>query len=117
MTNQEIGKLIRQRRLDLSVSMEKEAEECGVSKSTICRWESGYIEKIKRSHIYMLSRCLYIPVDILLGDSIEPIKIEDAKIISLRIKIKNSIDSISNKELLEEINDYISFVNKEKKGS
>lgn len=62
-----IGLLIKQKRLDLGMKLEDLAKRVGVSAATVSRWESGKIDDMKRSRIKALSDTLGIPVYILMG--------------------------------------------------
>ncbi len=106
MTNKEIGSLLRERRIDLKYSLEDVAKYCGLSKSTISRWETGRIEEIKRGHIYLLSRILYLPIEILLGLETNE-EIESADIINKRNKIAEMLVKIKDLKDLENIELYI----------
>lgn len=116
MNNIEIGKFIRDRRLSMHISLEQVANICGVSKSTASRWETGNIGKIKRSHIYLLSQILYIPVETILGIETEK-TIDPPEVIISRNNIKKEIDEISNLEELSKIDKFIKTFILDKKES
>lgn len=120
MSSYDIGKFLKDRRISLNLSLNQIAIYCGVSKSTVSRWESGFIDKIKRGHIYMLSQKLRIPVEIILGLETNQ-EIEPADIVLKREEITNNVNNIKNLEDLENIITYINvFINKkgdEKNGS
>ena len=52
---------IKERRLDLGLSMKKVAEHVGVSEGTISRWESGNIKNMRRDKIIALAEVLQVP--------------------------------------------------------
>ncbi len=57
---------INQRRKDLGLTLEKIADYVGVSKSTVKKWESGYIKNMGRDKIMLLAEILQVsPLDIL----------------------------------------------------
>ena len=58
MDNKAIGLRIEQRRKQLSLTLEFVANEVGVAKSTIMRYERGTIEKIKLPVIEAIARVL-----------------------------------------------------------
>lgn len=106
MTDREVGELIKNRRMELHLSMEDIANQVGINKSTVCRWESGEIKTIKRSHICLLSQILYIPIEILVGiDTTE--KLISSDIINARNKIINKVNKIEDKQELKNIEKYI----------
>lgn len=69
MTNIEIGKRIKQRRLDLNFTQGDIANEIGVAISTIQRYETGAIDKIKLPVIEAIARVLRVNPDWLIGKS------------------------------------------------
>lgn len=65
-----IGYAIANRRIELGISQEELAKAVGVSKSSICRWESGNISNMRRDRIYKLAEALKIsPLDLLEEDT------------------------------------------------
>ena len=60
MDNKAIGLRIEQRRKQLSLTLEFVANEVGVAKSTIMRYERGTIEKIKLPVIEAIARVLEV---------------------------------------------------------
>ena len=98
MTDLEIGQLLRERRLALSLSLEYIGSCCGVSKSTVSRWETGNISKIKRSHIYLLSKILFLPVETILGVETDK-KIIPANLINKRRSILEKLNKCSMEQL------------------
>ena len=57
---------ISQRRSELGLTLEKIADYVGVSKSTVKKWESGYIKNMGRDKIVLLAEILQVsPLDIL----------------------------------------------------
>lgn len=65
-----IGYAIANRRIELGISQEELAKAVGVSKSSICRWESGNISNMRRDRIYKLAEALKIsPLDLLKNET------------------------------------------------
>lgn len=61
-----ISNLIKNRRLELGLTMKEIANYVGVSEGTISRWESGEIKNMKRNKIAKLSQILKIsPLDLM----------------------------------------------------
>lgn len=54
----DIGEKIKQRRLELGLTLEEVGSMVGVSKSTVMKWETGYIENMKRDKIALLAKAL-----------------------------------------------------------
>lgn len=65
----EIGKLIFTRRKELNLTLEEIGNAVGVSKSTVKKWESGFIANIKRDKIAALANILQISPVSLIDDS------------------------------------------------
>lgn len=106
MGNIDIGIYLRQRRISLGLSLEQIANYCGVSKSTVSRWENGKIDEIKRGHIYLLSKKLHIPVEVILGLQTTE-HIEPADIVLKREKIINLLLQMKNKDQIEQVEKFI----------
>lgn len=105
MENESIGVIIHNRRKELGITLEQIGNACGVNKSTIMRWEKGIAKDIKRSHIEILSKLLYIPIPMLLG--IEEVELESAEIVLKRNEIVKKINEIKDLSKLENIKKYI----------
>jgi len=64
-----IGKIIAERRAELGLTLEQIGAAVGVSKSTVKKWEDGYISNMKRDKIESLSRVLMIdPISLITGE-------------------------------------------------
>lgn len=64
--------IIRNRRIELELTMKEVADAVGVSEATVCRWESGEIENMKRDKIVALSDVLRLPPTVIMGLEEEP---------------------------------------------
>ena len=65
----DIGHIINQRRLFLGLTLEDVGNAVGVSKSTVKKWEDGYISNMKRDKISELAKVLKIsPVVLITGE-------------------------------------------------
>lgn len=53
-----LGELIHIRRKELNLTLEEVGNAVGVSKSTVRKWETGYISNMKRDKIALLSKTL-----------------------------------------------------------
>lgn len=57
---------IHARRQELGLSLEEVGKICGVSKSTVKKWETGYIENMRRDKVALLASALKVsPLEIL----------------------------------------------------
>ena len=106
MENKDIGKILRNRRISLRLTMKQVAEKCFVSEATVSRWETGEIKNIKRGSIYLLSEALYLPIETILGiDS--NVEIVPSVLILKRKEIYNLIEKIKNVKDLNKIEKFI----------
>lgn len=65
----DIGKMINQRRTELGLTLEDVGKVVGVSKSTVKKWEDGFISNMKRDKIALLAKVLQLnPVAFITGD-------------------------------------------------
>ena len=89
----QIGARIKQRRLELDLPMQYVADQMGVNKSTVQRYESGTIENTKKMVLEGLSRVLDVTPEWLLGetDKLDP-EVTDA----LEIRIRDSYQRIQS---------------------
>lgn len=65
----EIYKKIKQRRLELGLTLEEVAKVVGVSKATVSRWESGEITNMRRDRIANLAKVLNVEANFIMGIS------------------------------------------------
>ena len=56
----DLGKRIKERRLYLGLTLEEVGKKVGVTKSTVMKWETGYIENMKRDKIVSLAEALNV---------------------------------------------------------
>ena len=54
----EVKDIIRNRRLELDLTLEQIAQRVGVSKPTVMRWENGDIENMRADKIAKLAKAL-----------------------------------------------------------
>ena len=63
----EIGEKIFKRRKELKLTLEEVGNLVGVGKSTVRKWETGYIENMKRDKIALLAKALQVTPTYLMG--------------------------------------------------
>lgn len=74
-----VNELIANRRKELGLTLEEVADKVGVSKSTVKKWESGYIKNMRRDNMALLADALHIsPLD-LLGPDEDPKTADDIR--------------------------------------
>ena len=67
-----VNQIIKERRLQLGLTLEQVAEKVGVGKSTVRKWETGLIENMRRDNMQKLAEALNLnPLDLLELDTEE----------------------------------------------
>ena len=65
----DIGKMINQRRTELKLTLEQVGQAVRVGKSTVKKWEDGYISNMRRDKIALLAKVLKMnPVSFITGE-------------------------------------------------
>jgi repressor LexA len=62
-----IGAKLYNRRKELNMTLEDVAKIVGVSKSTVRKWETGYIANMKSDKISLLAKALQVPAGFIMG--------------------------------------------------
>lgn len=98
------GKIdLEQRRKELGLTLEDVGKFVGVSKSTVKKWETGYIDNMKRDKIALLSQILKVSPLAILG--IEPTE-KDREKKGVKIPVLGSIPAGIPIEAIEDVIDY-----------
>lgn len=63
----EVKDILRNRRIDLGLTLKEVATAVGVSEATVSRWESGDIENMRRDRIAALAAVLDISPGVIMG--------------------------------------------------
>lgn len=98
-TNEQIGRRLESRRLELNLTMQEVASRVGVARSTVQRYEKGKISKIKLPVIESFAAALSVNPSWLIG------KTEDKCVVrteSGRSVISLEVRSLSNDVLTQE---------------
>lgn len=66
-----IGEFINKRRLALNITLDEIGEAVGVGKSTVKKWETGYISNMKRDKIDKLAKILQVKPSVFLQTDID----------------------------------------------
>lgn len=106
MEDYDLGRIIRDRRIELKLSPEKVANACGVHRATYNRWENGSTKDIRRGHIETLSKMLYLPIEVLLGIE-KDVEVEEASVVLKRKEIIELLNNIKEEDKLNNIKKYI----------
>ena len=89
----EISKLISDRRKELGLTLEEVGKVVGVSKSTVKKWEDGFISNMKRDKIALLAKALKLnPVVLITGEEsvdYSPQSTEDSELQEYLEELKN----------------------------
>ncbi len=113
MTNSEIGRRIKITREELGLTLDDIATKLTLNKSTIQRYETGSIKKLKLPVIQAIARCLNVNPDWIIGKSDNKNDLEQTKSpsqLSDRDKaFVELIKSLTDDERVK-IADYIKYV-------
>ena len=63
----DIRDILRNRRIELHLTMKQIADAVGVSEGTVSRWESGDIDNMRRDKIAALSKALSLDPRVIMG--------------------------------------------------
>ena len=94
-----ISERIKQRRDELGISAETVAERCGVSPTTIYRYESGFIKNMRLDKVELLSKALSCSPAYLMGW-------DNEKITNSKYKQIEEILDEMNEEGIQKVYDY-----------
>ncbi len=83
------GEKLKNRRLELNLTLEEVGNMVGVAKSTVRKWETGMIENMKRDKITLLAKALQVSPAFIMG-------IEANESVTLETKEQQQINTISN---------------------
>lgn len=73
MSENELSRRIRELRTKHGLTLEQVAQQVGVGKSTVRKWETGFIENMRRDKIAKLAAALHTTPDYLMGWSDSPV--------------------------------------------
>ena len=111
-----IGTLIHNRRKELGLTLEDVGKAVGVSKSTVKKWETGFIANIKRDKIASLANVLDInPVSLITGDaeSVHNVQLKAAQneqpLTDKQQEIMNICSKLSNEDI-DKVIEYVEFI-------
>lgn len=72
MSNENIGAMIKDKRLALGLTLEEVGDEVGVGKSTVRKWENGLIKNMGRDKVAALAKVLGLsPAQLIQSDYID----------------------------------------------
>lgn len=101
--------IIYLKRKEHHLTLEEVAKAVGVSKSTVAKWETGYIENMKRDKIALLADVLKIdPIDLIKSDDPQMIHIPVKKSLTFNERIDLEIEDIEN----DHMNQIVSLLDK-----
>ena len=109
----EVGDLIKNRRKELGLTLEQVADQVGVSKSTVRKWETGYIKNMRRDRIAALSKVLNLsPIQLMGVDDLKKdVRLNFSANLKKHIKLNNlTIEDIAA-IVQREPSDVISWLN------
>jgi transcriptional regulator with XRE-family HTH domain len=109
-----ISNLIKQKRIQKNMTMEELALLLGVNQSTITRWETGNIKKIRPDKAPLLAKYLEIPLETLISEKNQKFLEESTRFLNKNNNYTNCIiqDGMNNIQInstshtVSKINDY-----------
>lgn len=104
------------RRKELGLTLEEVGKKVGVSKSTVKKWETGFIENMKRDKIALLAKALQVSPLFIMGVDADPNLSNDPEYVNFYIK-SNSQNNHSKDIVISlteacESKDYVAFIKK-----
>lgn len=99
-----LGEKIKQRRLELNLTLEDVGKLVGASKSTVMKWETGYIENMKRDKIALLAKALNVSPLWVMGLTDLKSNLTSTKAIPLLGTIAAGIPSLAEENIEEYFN-------------
>lgn len=100
-----VGELIHNRRKELKLTLEEVGNAVGVSKSTVRKWETGFISNMKRDKIALLAKTLNLSPAQLIVESNEEIE-ENNPNHELTEKY-NQLNKLGQSKLMEHLDDLL----------
>lgn len=97
MSINDIKKIIKNRRIELGLTMLEVSKAVGVSEATVSRWESGNIENMKLDKVSLLAKVLKLPPSVIMGWE------------ELETEAKNNYDRFLFEEQLKQLGCSIGF--------
>lgn len=99
----DIGNLIYNRRKELGLTLEEVGNAVGVSKSTVKKWENGFISNMRRDKIEKLAKVLEIsPVRILGIKTKTYLQPNDSQFMKL-INLYDSLNELGKEKAVERL--------------
>lgn len=99
----EVGNLIRNRRKELGLTLEEVGNAVGVSKSTVKKWEDGYITNMRRDKIQSLAKVLQInPVRLLGIKVVHMLQPDDPQFMRM-LTLFNSLNDVGKERAIERL--------------
>ncbi len=97
----EIGNKIKNRRKELSLTMNEVAQRVGVSEATVSRWESGDIVNMRRDKIVLLAKALEVSPAFIMdweNESSSPAPTPDKEDSKIDVMIATESKDLSDKD-------------------
>ena len=106
-----IGDKIRILRLERGYTLEELGNMVGVGKSTVRKWETGYIKDMRRDKIGKLAAALGVTPDYFLIDNAEPPAPDPLE--EKRQRLMSELAKLSEEDLLKVL-EYAKFITRDK---
>lgn len=104
------------RRKELGLTLEEVGKMVGVSKSTVKKWETGFIENMKRDKIALLAKALQVSPLYIMGIDADPELANDLEYVDFYInsnsQSNHSKDTVISLTTTRDSKDYVEFIKK-----
>ncbi len=100
------GERIKARRKELGITADKLADIIGVSRSTVFRYENGFIEKMPLNNLVPIARALSTTVGYLMGWENDPASADGD---GIDVEVMSLFDGLSEQRKAEALN-YLRFL-------
>ena len=108
------SKRIKDLRIAHGYTMESLANIVGVSKSTVAKWENGYVSNMRQDKVAVLSKLYNVSPAYIMGYELEKKETDSPKVLGIR-PLENKKENEEEEEQLERIKAYYSQLTPEQK--
>lgn len=92
----DVGKLLRKKRKEKKLTLDDIAKFVGVGKSTVSKWERGFIKNMKRDKVNSLSTILDIDPLVFIYGTSEDIEMEQISPLEFKTEVLNLLQKTTN---------------------
>ncbi|WP_262432529.1 helix-turn-helix domain-containing protein [Qingrenia yutianensis] len=112
----DINEKIKNRRIELGLTMLEVAKKVGVSEATVSRWESGDIANMRRDKIVLLANALQVPPSFIMDleeDEPKPVDL-DKELEGVRFALYTETEELTDDDK-QAVLDFVRFLKSKNK--